>query len=257
MGRFLTLGGLGKIWDNIKGRLMPDIDCQHTNISPLIDFSWCIDPMEGEYIECCRSVGEIQRGYVCKDCGKIKFVSATIGNCDCCGPEEQNIWNNNLNKWVDPATFIPWTEVRQDPLYTAQYSGSSIGTLTNIDYIIETGTINNWTYQKWNNGMIELYQDYYSNKNFAQGTGDNNILLLIIKDTDNFSFTPLASFTTAGITGHNAPIVEYSRVSYSSNMSAGQTSEPGYYLDTYICCPNGPYNGVYFWLRPYVVGTWK
>jgi hypothetical protein len=66
--------------------------------------------------------------------------------------------------------------------------------------------------------MIELYQDYYSNKNFVNGTSGNNIVLLIVKDTDNFPFTPLASFTTAGITGHNTPIVEYSRVSYSSNM---------------------------------------
>ena len=250
MGRFLTLGGLGKIWDNIKGRLIPDINCLHTNRSPLITTSWCI----GTQMADCGCEDE-QTMYICKNCGKV-FVTSGHGCEDCDEAAEEAIWNNNLNEWVDPTIFMPWTAIQQDPLYTTQYSGSSIGALINTDYIIETGTINNWTYQKWNNGMIELYQDYYSKKSFAQGTGGNNILLLIIKDTDNFPFTPLASFTTAGITGHNTPIVEYSRVSYSSNMD--QTfSEAGYYLDTYIYCPNGPYNGVYFWLRPYVVGTWK
>lgn len=256
MGRFLTLGGLGKVWDNIKGRLMPPAECAHINISSPVNISWCINSMTHDYIECCRDAGENQNIYICKDCGRIKVVNATIGDCECCGSEEEAIWNNNLNQWVDPTVFIPWNVIRQDPLYTAQYTGTTIKN-NNTDYVIEIGTINNWTYQKWNNGMIELYQNYYSSKDFANGTSGNNIVLLVVKDTDNFSFTPLTSFTTGGLAGHNTPIVEYSRVAYSSSMSTSQISEPGYYLDTYIYCPNGPYTGVPFWLRPYIVGTWK
>lgn len=251
MGRFLTLGGLSKVWDNIKGRLMPQAPCAHINRSPLVTTTWCIGTNDHD----CGCEDE-QKMYICKDCGYIYLTSAH-GCSDCDGNEEEALWSSNLNKWVDPTIFISWTEIQEDPLYTAQYSGTTVKTSGNTDYIIETGTINNWTYQKWNNGMIELYQNYYSSKNFANGTSGNNIVLLIVKEADNFSFTPLTSFTTGGLAGHITPIVEYSRVAHSSSMSASQTSESGYYLDTYIYCPNGPYTGVNFWLRPYVIGTWK
>lgn len=92
-------------------------DCPHTNISSLINVSWCIGNRE---INCCND--EEQSIYICKDCGWIKPVSATA--CDeCCGEEVQGLWNKYLNQWTSPTVFLPVTTVLSDSLYSAQYNG--------------------------------------------------------------------------------------------------------------------------------------
>lgn len=95
-------------------------DCPHTNISSLVNISWCLGAQD---IECCRDVGEEQNIYICKDCGWIKVTSATIGDCDCCDTWDQGLWNKYLNQWINPTVFLPATTVLSDPLYSAQYNG--------------------------------------------------------------------------------------------------------------------------------------
>lgn len=98
--------------------------CTHTNQSNLVSLSWCIG---GGDVECCREDGEVQTAYICRDCGKIKVTSAQVCS-ECCDSTDQALWNANLNQWVDPTTFLSWSIIQRDPLYTNEYSGNSIAT---------------------------------------------------------------------------------------------------------------------------------
>ena len=89
--------------------------CLHNNISDLITTSWCIGMNDYD----CGCEDE-QQMYICKDCGYIYLISAH-GCEDCDGEQEEELWANNLNKWIDPTTFISWQTIRHDLRYTIQY----------------------------------------------------------------------------------------------------------------------------------------
>lgn len=89
--------------------------CPHSNISSAKSISWCLDTGD---INCCDD--DVQQIYICKDCGKIKVISAQVCS-DCCGTVEQSIWDSCINKWVNPTILLRWHTIIHDSVYTSEY----------------------------------------------------------------------------------------------------------------------------------------
>lgn len=246
MSQWIELNGLKRFWNAIKDKLKPT--CQHTNISPLTTISWCIGEQE---INCCDD--DIQQIYICKDCGQIKVISAQICG-ECCGWDEERKWNSCLNQWVDPTLLLPWSKIQEDPLYTTQYTYPELDAKNFADYVIEKGTLNGWTYHKWNSGLLELWIDRYSSSS-SFNSGVTNKSFVIHYDTDTIPFLqPYNCIVTCGVSGQANSSMCYHRISHSSSMSPAPSGGVGYYLDTWIWSTGGTQA---YWIKAYVTAKWK
>lgn len=246
MSQWIELNGLKRFWNAIKDKFKPA--CQHTNISSLITISWCLGEQE---INCCSD--DIQKIYICKDCGQIKVISAQICG-ECCGWDEQEKWDSCLNQWVDPTLLLPWSKIQEDSLYTAQYIYSTPDAKNFGDYVIEKGTLNGWTYHKWNSGLLELWIDRYSSSSSFNSSMTNKSFV-IHYDTDTIPFLqPYNCIVSCGVAGQANSSMCYHRISHSSSMSPAPSGGAGYYLDTWIWSTGGTQA---YWIKAYVTAKWK
>lgn len=237
MSQWIELNGLKKIWNSLKNKFRP---CSHTNISAATTISWCLGNQD---INCCDD--DVQQIYICKDCGQIKVISAQVC-AECCTETEQDKWNSYINQWVDPTILLPWSVIKFDSLYTTQCTYAELGAKSLGDYVIEKGTLNDWTYYKWNSGLLELWITYYSSSS-SFSTGANNRQIVVHNDTDTIPFLePYNCIATAGLEGHVSSSMMYCRL---PNDTGSQ------HLDCWLYS-GGNYTCAY-WIKAYVTARWK